>query len=580
MGKPASIDVESDRALIALPTGDFIAGLVSETDKADLPQGACSDCSNVYFRPGRILKRAGYVVRNTLSASADGVNFFYDSSGAMHIVAWANGNFYEIDSTSYAITLIQAGAYTKGLRVCSAVLARILYFSDGETIFGGVSGIRSYDPVGTPGSAPAVITSGGAGTIATPACKVMIARYGALLLGRIKYVGGTYAKDSVMWTNVLDPTTIIGSNIYRVGDGQGGEVNSLQIMSTAKEGIAPDAGVFCGLSQYGCYLLNGALSVSSLTDIQLNVTAGVLDGATVKYLPAEGAAFVVFLATDRKVYATNGVDTIDLSKGIVGEMGDYIAEQYAIAAGSSTVPRFTAARDFNNHMYYLDLGGKIYVYDWNYKYWTKYDGWRSGYWIEGFDRQANPTLYVVDKDSADFIEQSIGTLDDTNASDVWDTAIWDTNGWDGTTAVTPLWKGQWLSGGDGDLNKIFKYGFLSFKTDVGNITLSAQVNHGTGPSATTTYSPTSAAGITGTADTWDFASWGSGTFDGAGSSAIRPYKQKNRLFVQNVNGTRGKLQGHDVQLTISQSEDGHFEVLNTNILYLPGGRRHIARGVS
>lgn len=555
--QPRSLQSDMDASLLPMTIADFLPGLISETDEGDLPPGASPDCQNVYFKPGRLLGRKGYVSKNaSLPAIADGIASFYDSDGTKHICLWSNGNFYDVNTTSFALTLVQASCYSAGTRITWTILNRVLYFSDGTTITtsgGHQSGIRYYDPVGTPGSAPLLITSGTAGTIETPAAKVLATRSGQLVLGNIKYVGGTYAKDSVLWSNVADPTTIVGTNIYRVGEGQGGEINCIVPMAISSAGFIPTDALFCGLSEFGVFMLKGALSTSTLTSIQLNCAAGVLDGATAKYIPGPGSAFVAFLATDRKVYYTNGYDTDELSKAIRTELREYIEDRYTDL--SPVTPKFTSARNEQDHHYILDLGGgRQYIYDWDHKYWTRYNNWVSGYWIESRDANSNPALYVTSHTATSLVQQNSGTTD-------------------GGSVIEPYWKTQWLNAGDADLNKIYKWAYLSFRTDEGNVTLTATVKHGQGSQATATFAPPAASS---SSDLWDSAIWDSATWSSSVSATQVPYKQKRRLFVQETSGQRSKLQGYDVQLQLSQSVAGWYEVLNLNVLFLPGGRKHVA----
>lgn len=550
-----TMKVDADTALEEMRISDFLPGLISESDYADLPPGACSNVLNWYFRPGRMVKRRGSQTQiPAMARNADGIASFVDDNLTRHNVFWRSGNLYSWDA-SFVVTLVQASCYTQGNRVCSAELNRKLYFSDGETIFtsgGDHSGIWEYDPVGA--GASLVISSAAVGAIETPACKVMCARLGSLLLGRIKYVGGTYSKDSVMWTAVFDPTTIIGTNIFRIGDGQGGDVNCLVPFSvngpTVSGGaITPYDAVFCGLSQFGVYQLKGALAPSTLTAIQITAATGVEDGASAQFIPAE-APVVVFLGNDRKIYATNGVSCPPISNNMTTELRDYINTRKSNVVG----PIFTSGRNLENHQYILDLGGgRQYIYDWDYKYWTRYN-WQSGYWLETFDSNGNPTIFTATVDQKTIVQQNTGTSDDG-------------------VPIAPYWESGWV--GDQDINKIFKWAYLSYKTDTAHVTLTATVKQGRGSSASAEFIPDTVTLPQGVWDQsqWDGCVWSAGDVN----PNSNPFKQKKRLFVANADNTqRSRLQGFDLKLNLSQNVDGYLEILDVNILYLPGGRKHVA----
>lgn len=556
MATLATTRVDEDEGTEFFEIGDFMAGLISNVDPQDIPIGACADCENVVFKPGRMYARKGRSTKNaSLAAIADGIAWFYDDNRTKNLVVWANGNLYSLNTSTFAATLVASSVYTAGLPVCHTVMFRVLYFSDGATIYtsgGHQSGIRSYDPVLAPGTAPLVITSGSAGAIETPACKVMIARTGQLLLGRIKYVGGTYAKDSVLWSNVADPTTIVGTNIMRVGDGQGGEVNSLAYMAISADGVDPSDGVFCGLSEKGVYVLRGALTTSTLSAVQLNCTAGVLDGNTVKYIPSKTKARIIFLGSDHRVYSTDGIGCDEISSNIYREIDAYITDRFQSIAS----PKFGAARNDDDKHYVLDLGGgRHYCYDWLNENWTKFDRWTSGYWTDDAkDTDGNPVLFVTSHTATSIVQQNVGTDDDGYA-------------------IAPYWTSGWIRPSK-EKNHSFKRVFCSYKTDTGDVVVTARVKQGTGAYATATFSPPSTSS-SGSA-LWDAATWDSSVWAGTVVATIIPYAQKRRLFVSHTNGMRSKLQGRDIQITISQNKDGWFEPLSVGITYLTGGRRHAA----
>jgi len=537
---------------------DFSAGLMSDYDVADLPANASPDCENVYFRPGRIRGRSGYVVRNaSIPALADGAKFFYDSGGARRLVVWAYGNCY--DMTDHSLTLVKTGAYTAGYRVCSAELNGILYFSDGETIVGGASGIRYYDPVTSTSDTPVLTSGGGSGVIATPACKAMAVYNGSLVLGNIKYVGGTYAKDAIQWSDVLDPTTIRGTNIFRVGSGAGGEINVVEPMGVSSVGISPFQALFIGKSEKGVFMLKGALAPDSLSETMIQTSVGCLDGYTAKFIPGpEGSGLVIWLATDRQLHWTNGVTSDILSEPISIELSQTIADR--LTNGSTT--RFAAFRDWNLYHYILDTGADSYgnnvhyVYDWKNKNFTRYKGWPSGCWAEAKDTNSQDVTYCVD---------------DTNLSQVG------VGVQDNATNITKYWYSGWIAAGDSEIWKIWKWIYAAFRTDEGTLTVTATCNMGQGLSSSLTLTPDTSSANAGDL-IWDSGNWDEGSWAAGSGVTQTPYKVGKRLTVDttNLDGSKGLLGGYDCQVKLSDASVNHFEVLGFKLLYLPRGRRRVA----
>lgn len=546
-----------DDVMQAISLPDFNAGLMSDYDVADLPMNASPDCENVYFRPGRIHGRAGYVVRNaTIPALADGAKFFYDSAGARRLVVWAYGNVY--DMTDHNLTQVKASAYTAGYRVCSAELNGILYFSDGETIASS-SGIRYYDPVTSTIDTPVLTSAGGAGVIATPACKAMAVYNGALVIGNIKYTGGTYAKDAIHWSDVLDPTTIRGTNIFRVGSGAGGEINVIEPMGVSSVGISPFQALFIGKSEKGIFMLKGALAPDSLAETMIQTSVGCLDGYTAKFIPGpDGSGIVIWLATDRQLHWTNGVTSDILSEPISIELAHAISDRLT-ASGSA---RFAAFRDWNLYHYILDTGADAYgnnvhyVYDWKNKNFTRYKGWPSGVCAEAKDANSQDVVYCVD---------------DTNLSQVG------VGVQDNETNITKYWKSTWIAAGDAEIWKIWKWLYAAFRTDEGSLTVTATCNMGQGLSSTIILTPDTASGSTGDL-VWDSGNWDDANWTAGSGVQQTPYKLGKRLSVatSNLDGSKGLLGGYDCQLKLSDDSVNHFEVLGVKLLYLPRGRRRVA----
>lgn len=549
-----------DDELLPLPILDFSGGLNPEADPGDLPLNSSPDCENVRGRPGRLVGRSGSIVRHdSLPAVADGTFFFYDSNGTRRLAVFSNGNLY--DMTSHTLTLVGTGVYTAGKRVCAAVLNDKLYFSDGFTI-GGVApnryGVTSWDPA-TSTVAP-LLSSGSVGTIETPAAKCLLSYTGQLVLANLKFVDATTAKDQVLWSNVNDPTTIIGTNLFKVGQGQGGEINSLLQMGVSSVGVTPFQAIFVGKSQVGVFLLRGALTVSTLSETLINAPVGVLDGATVQYIPGDekGGGFIAFLGTDRRVWFTDGITSGELSKPIRSELAQAISDRFSIASTA----KFTSVRNDSDFMYVLDIGRDSlgaavhYCYDWEQKSWWRYKGWPSGYWAQAKDASSQNVLYCVDQSAAKLYQGNAGVTDDG-------------------TAITPYWKTPWLHGGDPDILKIWKHVYVAFRTNTSNITITSVANMGEGSTASATLTITSDS--TDSAQ-WDVAAWDGATWATGGAANLSRYKKKARLMVVSSSDPNvyQSLRGFDTQVKISQSTTGHFEVYGFQLLFLARGRKRVA----
>lgn len=542
-----------DDAMREVRIADFSGGLNSEADPMDLDLSASPDCLNVKLtKPGRLIGRDGFVERVTgLPADPDGAAFFYDSNGARRIAVWSNGNLY--DCTSYTASLVASGVYTAGNRICSAALNSILYYSDGETITGAGAtayGIRKWDPAA--GTDAGLVSSGSAGTIPTPACKAMTVYAGQLVVANLRYTDLTYARDLLIPSDVNDPTTIVGTNAIRVGQGQGGEINVVMPFGVSSVGVTPYRALFVGKSEFGIFLLKGSLS--SAEEVLINCPTGVQDGATAKFVPISGVGgAVVFLGRDGKVYYTTGVTSEELSGPIRSELAQVVADRLS----ASSRAKFTSVMNYQDFQYVLDLGdGRQYCFDYDRKNWTKYDGWPSGYWIDAKDGNGQPALFCADTSNARLCQVNVG-LDD------------------GGTQIDIYWKTPFLHAGAPDVLKVWKFIYADFMTDTGGLAITATVQHGTGSSATVTLTPSSS----NTSSRWDIATWDVNTWVASGAVSYTPNKLKGRLMLSTsgLDGSYESLRGHDVQIKIAQSVSGaRFELLSFAVLYLPRGRKRVA----
>ena len=552
MPKSLSLKSTVEDALRTVALTDFSGMLKSELDLLDIPLNAWQDCSNVKLEQGKAVGRDGYVVRATIAAIADGLAFFYDSTGTRRAAVWMSGNLYSLNLSSWATTSIDTSCYSAGTRVVHTVLNRVLYYSDGTTIrTSGAddSGVSYWNPA--TGAYGMVISSGTAGTIETPACKAMCAYNGQLVLGNIKYVGGTTAVDSILWSNVLDPTTIVGTNIFAVGNGQGGAINSLVPFRVGAEGVSPFRALFVG-KELSCYQLDGALTPSTLSETLITAQVGVLDGATVEAVPIVGSARsiqILWLASDRQVWMTDGISADPLTLEIKTELYNWISDRLAVSGAQE----FSAYLDLGNGHYVLDVGGgRHYCYDYRAKGWTKYNGWPNGIFAPAKDAASRDIVLMVDRSNARLCQVNSGTTDNSSA-------------------INPWIKSAALHGGDPTEDKTWHWVFAFWATDTSAIKVTATNRLGQGEYAQATLEPTAVAA--GTFSRFDSAIFDTDIFAATEITGYVPMQGKARLVHVPTNAPRRLLKGSTVQVKIEQptTESGRFELLAVMLKYLPGG---------
>ncbi len=552
MPKSLSLKSTVEDALRVVALTDFSGMLKSELDLLDLPLNAWENCSNVKLEQGKAVGRDGYVVRATIAAIADGLAFFYDSAGTRRAAVWMSGNLYSLNLSTWATTLLESSTYAAGTRVVHTVLNRVLYYSDGTTIRtsgANDSGISYWNP-GT-GAVGMVISSGTAATIETPACKALCAYNGQLVLGNIKYVNGTTAVDSILWSNVLDPTTIVGTNIFAVGNGQGGAINSLMPFRIGAEGVSPFRALFVG-KELSCYQLDGALTPSTLSETLITAQVGVLDGFTVEAVPIVGSARsiqILWLASDRQVWMTDGISADPLTLEIKTELYNWISDRLA----ASATQEFNAYLDLANGHYVLDVGGnRQYCYDYRVKGWTKYNGWPNGIFVPAKDASSRDIVFMVDRANARICQVNSGT---------------DDNG----TAINPWIKSAAIHGGDPTEDKTWHWVFGFWSTDESSIKVTATNRLGQGEYAEVTLEP--AAVTAGTFSKFDSAIFDTDVFAATEITGYVPMQNKARLVHRPDNAPRRLLKGSTVQVKVEQPTDatGRFELLAIFLKYLPGG---------
>lgn len=524
---------------------DFSGGRNTEKNIFNLELNESPDCLNVKFRPGRLLGRGGYVaLLNSLPADPDGTAFFYDSGGNRRLVVWSGNNLYQV---TYGIpTLIAAGVYVAGNPVANTTYNGVIYYSE------GITPIRQYDPI--TGIEQGVPNSGAPFSVPPPAAKVLMTYNGCIVAGATT-VGGLFEADIIRWCNVNDPTTWLALALQAVGQGTGGEINSLNNMGVSDQGVSPFKSIFVGKSKNGVFGLQGALG--SLSEFLVPADCGVLDGRTVKFIAGpDGRAYVFWLGTDREVWFSNGISADKVSGQIRSELAQAILNQIQTVAK----PRFTAVKNTIDYQYCIDIGdGSFFVYDYMLKAWTKYQGWPSGYWCEGFDVTGFPAIYVASGTS--FSQANYGDTD---------------NG----ALITCRWRTGLLNGGNKSALKEWDWLYVAFATDTGQMEVTAQSlaeATGNGLSSTgllTIPAATGASPFILDASLLD----GVDVLTAGYNSAFTIYQKKVRLSVPATNypGIYDKLRGGNVQITFQQSlVQGHFELLASTLLFLKRGYKRV-----
>lgn len=555
---PKSLALKStvDDALKQVAITDFKGMLDSESDLIDLSLDSWTDCGNVRLEQGKAVGRDGYIKRATLSAIADGIKVFYDSTGTRKGAIWIGGNLYELNLSTYATTLVDSSLYTAGRRVSCDVLNKVLYFTDGETIVtdgADKSGVMYWNPATA--ASGIVVSSGLPATIETPAARALCVYNGQLVLGGLKYVDGTYALDSVIWSNVLDVTNVIGTNIFSVGNGQGGAINSLVPFRIGSEGISPYGALFVG-KELSTHQLVGALTPSTLVETTITAQVGVLDGMTVSSVPNIGSnrtIQILWLASDRQVWATDGIDATPLTLKIKTELYNWISDRFAADADQE----FFAYLDTAIGHYVLDAGGgRHYCYDYRNKGWTKYKGWPNGMFCTAKDNSSRDIVFMINRSAAELNQVNVGT---------------DDNG----SAINPFIVTAAIHAGDPTEDKTWHWAYAFWSTDTSQIKITATNRLGHGDYSEVTLSP--AALEPGTFSRFDSAIFDTDIFALGETVGYVPMQAKARLVVLPTSGSRYLLKGSSVQLRIEQPTDssGRFEVLAVFLFYLPGGHiRH------
>lgn len=535
---------------------DFLGGLNSQKDLQDMELNESPDCLNVYAQPGRLLGRKGSLNQVTMPAAiSDGIMYMYDALGTRRIYVWNGGNLYE--TTFGAATAVASACYNAGERVCHTTLNGIVYYSD------GIIPIRMYDPATSTDSD--ITPSGATGSIAIPSANVLITYTGALVAGAC-VAAGVFEPQQFRWCNINDPTTWLGVNVQAVGQGLGGQINAMSNMGVSDAGVSPFRALWVGKSREGIFGYQGALG--QLQEFLIPVPSGVQDGASAAFIPSpDGRAMVAWLGTDHKIWYSNGVTASELSGNIRDELAAYVQNQIATKAK----PLFCAVNNAENFHYVLDCGDNVqYVYDYQNKYWTRYEGWPSGYWASGADALGSPAIFFASNVDTKYGQANVGDVE-----------------FDGTTPIEHYWKTGYLNGGNSDRLKDWIQAFVAFKTEgLGQV----NVDFIEGPTPTPDTRLNGSFGIGISADggntlVWDVGNWDDQDWSGNPSDLIKTYRVRVRMAcLVSIDSEFYALipyetfRAADCQITIGQSAVAkHFEILGLRLQFIWRGYAQVGQ---
>lgn len=564
MARSFTSDRSGDEAYTGVDITDFSGGRITDIDPLDLPLNASPDCLNVKPRLGSAFGRGGYRILATVKASTnqpDGIGFFYDVNGLGHIAVWADGGIYGVSLTGTVSTL-NTGLYNVGNRIATTNYNNVLYWSDGVTIFASGtdrSGIRKWDGIT---AETMLVGSVPSGSLAPPAAKVLATYAGSIIAANCVLTDGTIEPHIIRPSAVNDATNFPSALAQNVAPGVGGEINCVVPFNVSTESINLAATLFVGKTIENCWGMQGALG--SLTENVLNISAGVLDGHTAKFVPGPvgQAGMVCFLGTDGQVYVTNGVTADSLSKDRVSQE---LANLVTTRREAAFKPLFYAVNHDSDSQYLLDMGGGIqYPFDYKRQNWTYYSGWPSGHWVRGSYPTGKEMLLCATNIGGNIVICECNTGLTDNGALI--STYWSTPDLVGDSSQTGA------NAGDKALQKLWGPLYLDFSTDSGTFVadLSTDQNEGQTATASTT--------ITGTALTggvYGVARYGTGVYGASTTQTILPYSRHFHIAKQNTPPVPPEyLKGTTCRVKISQTTVGKtFQLNGIRLKYLLRGIR-------
>jgi len=342
---------------------DFSGGWHVYEGAMALSSNQSPDMLNVIPFPGRLQYRGGSAIYSTLPYAADASYQFYDANEANHFVVWAGGNLYDCASGVYV--LIASSVYTAGVRIGHVDLNGVLYWST-QTV-----PIQYWNPVA--GTHGAVAQTGSSLVPCSPYLTIYTNSIIACGVNFVPSSPSSYQPTVFSWSAVNQPGNWTAANSQAVGPNNSGHIEFATPFGIAEIGVSPFKTLIVGRADEGLYAYSGALG--SLTEALINCPVGCLDNGSVQYLPsAEAFGTLIFLGTDGQFWATNGVTAYPISLPILPVLSSAI--QTALQANNNL--RFWSSYNEKWQYYWCDVAGTQYVYKWDLKCWTKFQGWPTG----------------------------------------------------------------------------------------------------------------------------------------------------------------------------------------------------------
>jgi hypothetical protein len=374
---------------------DFSGGWVVYTGALALAGNQSPDMLNVVPFPGRLTYRGGTSKYSTLPYVADATYQFYDTNEANHFAVWAGGNLY--DCISGTPVLIAASVYspstipTEGLRIGRVDLNGILYWSN-QTV-----ALQFWNPVtATHGAVPQT------GSSLVPSSPYLTIYTNSIVACGVNFTPATpsaFQPNVFSWSAFDAPGNWTAANSQAVGPNNSGHLEFGMPFGIAEIGVNPFRTLIMGRADQGLYAYTGALG--SLTEALINCPVGCLDEASVQFLPsAEAFGTIIFLGTDGQFWATNGVTAYPISLPVLPILSAAI--ESALATNPSQ--RFNSSYNEKSQYYWCDVAGTQYVYKWDLKCWSKFQGWPTGPTFVvnsgGVVNFGVPTMYVASNNTA------------------------------------------------------------------------------------------------------------------------------------------------------------------------------------
>jgi hypothetical protein len=144
----------------------FDGGLHNKFERSLILDNESPDCANVVFNDGAVSTRGGVLKLNTTpvgSYACDGLFVRHDNSGANTMVAWYNGNMYQLATTTFSTIASAQSVFTAGAMVYGAEYENYIFFGNGENTaykYGGSGNTFTRHGIPAPTSTMTAATAG------------------------------------------------------------------------------------------------------------------------------------------------------------------------------------------------------------------------------------------------------------------------------------------------------------------------------------------------------------------------------------------------------------------------------------